>query len=103
MDLFSVNFKSSNSLQVQDIKMRLQEVVADPQLGILTEVLIHAREIPYLLSWHHDDVELADLFEKAAELEEELKNVPEETPEEVEHRNSLRDELKAALENDVDR
>ena len=81
----------------------MQNVVADPRIETLVEVLDLARATPFLFTWHPDDVQLVDLYEEAAEMEEEWKTAPKDSPEDVALRNKLRKELKAALENDADR
>ena len=74
-----------------------------PTLKTISEVMDRARTTPYLLTWEPKDVELVDLYEEAAEVEDDLKATPQETEENIELRSKLRQELQDALENDAHR
>lgn len=90
-------------LQVGKVKKDLTNAVINPELQTLSQVLDQARAIPYFLTWQPNDIALVNLYEEAIEIEEDLKTSSLESPEDINERNKLREELKDALKNNVER
>lgn len=90
-------------LQVGKVKKDLTNAVINPELETLSQVLDQARAIPYFLTWQPNDIALVNLYEEAIEIEEDLKTSSLESPEDINERNKLREELKDALKNNVER